>query len=40
MQGEEFGEYRYRVGDYRIIVDINRSRILVLKGGHRRDIYR
>jgi len=33
--------YRLRVGDYRVILDIqeNRLRILVLKVGHRESIY-
>ncbi len=36
----EFG-YRLRVGDYRIIVDIEKDkmRILIIKIGHRRNIY-
>ncbi len=34
--------YRLRVGDYRVIVDIRESelRVLVLKVGHRRSVYR
>jgi len=34
--------YKLRVGDYRIIVDIDNSKltILVLKIGHRRNIYK
>ena len=34
--------YRLRVGDYRIIMDIDRDRllILVIKIGHRRSIYK
>ncbi len=33
--------YRLRVGDYRVLLDIDKSRLLVLviKIGHRRDIY-
>lgn len=33
--------YKLRVGDYRIIMDIERTKllILVIKIGHRRDIY-
>ncbi len=36
------GQWRYRVGDYRIIAKIedNRLIILVLSIGHRRDIYK
>ena len=35
------GEWRYRVGDYRIICDIRDSElvILALSVGHRKDIY-
>lgn len=35
------GQWRYRVGDYRILADIqeNKVLILVLDIGHRRDIY-
>lgn len=35
------GQWRYRVGDYRIIADIDDSRIVVVvvRIGHRRDIY-
>ncbi len=34
--------YRLRVGDYRVIIDIkeNQLRILVLKVGHRKNIYK
>ncbi len=33
--------YKFRVGDYRLIVDINKERlqILVIKVGHRKNIY-
>ena len=36
------GQWRYRVGDYRIIAEIedNRVVILVINIGHRRDIYK
>ncbi len=35
------GEWRYRIGDYRIIADIQDDKvlILVLEVGHRREIY-
>ena len=34
-------EYRFRVGDYRLIIDIDQGilRVLVVKIGHRRNIY-
>jgi len=36
------GQWRYRVGDYRIIVDIkdNELIILVIAIGHRKEIYK
>jgi len=42
LQGEKRGLWRYRVGDYRLICDIQDEKItiLVLELGHRKDIYR
>ncbi len=43
LQGSELGNFwRYRVGDYRIICDIQDHKlvVLVVEIGHRRDIYR
>ncbi len=42
LQGARQGQWRYRVGDYRLICQIQDARItvLVLMVGHRRDIYR
>lgn len=36
------GEWRYRIGDYRLIADINDETvtILLLEIGHRKDIYK
>ena len=41
LSANRSGEWRYRVGDYRILVKIddNKITILVLNVGHRRDIY-
>ena len=41
LTGNRSGEWRYRVGDYRIIADIQDDKvvILVLEVGHRREIY-
>ena len=42
LQGEEWsGCFKYRVGDYRIIYQIDWSveRLIVLKVGHRREVY-
>ena len=42
LQGERGGLWRYRVGDYRLICDIQDEKItvLVLRVGHRKDVYR
>jgi len=42
LQGEKRGLWRYRVGDYRLICDIQDESItiLVLELGHRKDVYR
>lgn len=34
------GTYRWRIGNYRIIFDIKGSNIMVLRVGHRREIYK
>ena len=42
LQGEKFGElWRYRVGDWRIICQIQDTKLVVLalRVGHRRDVY-
>ena len=43
LQGPRFGEFwKYRVGDYRLICKIEDERllVLVLRVGHRKEIYR
>jgi len=42
LSGKKRGLWRYRVGDYRLICDIQDERItvLVLTVGHRKDVYR
>jgi mRNA interferase RelE/StbE len=42
LHGEKRGLWRYRVGDYRPICDIQDEQItvLVLTLGHRKDVYR
>jgi mRNA interferase RelE/StbE len=42
LHGEKRGLWRYRVGDYRLICDIQDERItvLILTVGHRKDVYR
>lgn len=42
LRGEKRGLWRYRVGDYRIVCDIQDDEVvvLVLAIGHRKDVYR
>lgn len=34
------GEYRFRVGDYRIVFDKHKSTLVILYIEHRRDVYK
>ena len=34
------GEYRFRIGDYRITFDVENNTVKILKVGHRKDMYR
>ncbi|MEI8232741.1 MAG: type II toxin-antitoxin system RelE/ParE family toxin [bacterium] len=36
----DLGTYRYRIGDYRIIFDLDGKNIVILRVGHRREIYK
>ena len=42
LKGSQKEKWRYRIGDYRLICNINEEEIiiLVLQVGHRRDIYK
>lgn len=42
LTGDKKGFWRYRVGDYRIVASIEDRRfvVLVVKVGHRREVYR
>lgn len=42
LSGDRSAEWRYRVGDYRIIAEIKDDEVLILVVtiGHRRDIYK
>ncbi len=35
----EIGSYRFRIGKYRVIFDLDEDKIIILKIGHRKDIY-
>lgn len=40
LKYKEIGNYRYGVGDYRIIFDVTDGSIIILSVGHRREIYK
>jgi len=40
MAGPALGGYRFRIGDYRVIFDLEGDEIVVLRVGHRSQIYR
>lgn len=41
LVGDKSGQWRYRIGDYRVICEIEDDKIivLILEIGHRKDIY-
>jgi mRNA interferase RelE/StbE len=36
----KLGTYRFRVGDFRVVFDLHENQIVVLRVGHRSEIYR
>ena len=36
----DIGSYRFRIGDYRAIIDVHKTKIIVLRIGNRKNIYR
>lgn len=40
LQHFAIGSYRFRIGDYRVIFDIQGQDIVILRVGHRQSIYR
>ncbi len=36
----KIGTYRFRIGDYRVIFDIDDNNIVILRIGHRKSIYK
>ena len=36
----KLGSYRFRIGDYRVVFDLEENDIVILRVGHRKDIYR
>ena len=40
LKDRRFGDYRFRIGDYRVLFDVEENKIIILKVGHRKDIYK
>ena len=40
LTDSKLGNYRFRIGDYRVIFDLEGTDIAVLRVGHRKEIYR
>jgi len=40
LVNSELGNYRFRMGDYRVIFDIEDEQLIILRIGHRKEIYR
>ncbi|NCQ65980.1 MAG: hypothetical protein COZ34_03945 [Candidatus Pacebacteria bacterium CG_4_10_14_3_um_filter_34_15] len=36
----DLGTYRYHIGNHRVIFDLEKNKIVVLRIGHRKEIYR
>lgn len=36
----KIGSYRWRIGNYEVMFDVNKTTIIVLRVGHRREIYK
>lgn len=36
----QFGDWKFRIGDYRVIFDVASDKIEILKIGHRKDVYK
>jgi mRNA interferase RelE/StbE len=40
LSDPRIGSYRFKIGDYRIIFDIDDDNIVILRIGHRKNIYK
>ncbi len=40
LVNHEAGEYRLRVGNYRVIFDLDKHAMIILRVQHRKDVYR
>ncbi len=40
LTNPKLGTYRYKVGDYRVVFDIDNKTVIILRVGHRKTIYK
>lgn len=40
LTDSDLGDYRFRIGDYRVVFDVEKETVKILKVGHRKDIYK
>jgi len=40
LKYEAIGQYRFRIGDYRVVFDCKKEKIIILRIGHRSTIYK
>lgn len=40
LTDHQFGDWRFRVGEYRVLFDVEKNTIILLKIGHRKEIYK
>jgi mRNA interferase RelE/StbE len=40
LKQSELGSFRFRMGDYRVVFDLEGDQVVILRVGHRREIYR
>jgi mRNA interferase RelE/StbE len=40
LVNDKIGSYRLRIGDYRVLLDLDDKNIVILKVQHRKDVYR
>ena len=40
LTNPKLGTYRYKVGDYRVVFDIDNKTVIIIIVGHRKNIYK
>lgn len=40
LQNRKDGQYRWRIGYYRVVFDVKKSAIIILRVQHRKEVYR